>query len=341
MRSNYKYGLSLQWLVLLISGVVFIFVLDFFYVKISKSEFVGKEVSPGEVLGVSAVPYKYEASPPNSTSAYEKSRGTSFLLPKRITLSHNDGSRDKKRTDYSTLALLFASEYRLGHFMPLVDIRGHRFDNDRYAANVGVGGRYVPDPDSFCELLGVNAYYDYRQGSKGNYHQLGVGLEILGKRWDFRANGYIPVGHKKITTKCVFDDYIGNFRATQRECEFTSYSYNAEVGYLIVRSNTFLFYAAAGPYYLSKKSSNRSRGGTARIRPQYKDYIALDLSVSYDKVFKTVYEAAVIVYLPLYQISSKKSRHAPCGITDRQVYQPIERFEIMPLGKSCCWKANF
>ena len=79
----------------------------------------------------------------------------------------------------------------------------------------------------------------------------------------------------------------------------------------------------------------------ARIRPQYKDYVALDMSVSYDKSFKTVYEAAVIVYLPLYQISSKKSRKAPCGITDRQVYQPIERFEIMPLGKNCCWKTNF
>jgi hypothetical protein len=168
-----------------------------------------------------------------------------------------------------------------------------------------------------------------------------VGVEILGKRWDFRANGYIPLGRKKITTTCHFDDYEGNYTVVERNCEFTSYSYNAEVGYLALRSNTFLFYAAAGPYYLSKKTSSQSRGVKARIRPQYKDYIALDLSVSYDAFFKTVYEATVILYLPLYQISSRKNRSAPCGITDRQVYQPIERFEIMPLGKKCCWKTNY
>jgi hypothetical protein len=77
------------------------------------------------------------------------------------------------------------------------------------------------------------------------------------------------------------------------------------------------------------------------VRPQYKDYLALDFSVSYDQVYKTVYQAEVILYLPLYQLSSKKTRQGPCGMTDRQIYQPIERFEIMPLAKRDCWLYNW
>jgi len=30
-----------------------------------------------------------------------------------------------------------------------------------------------------------------------HYNQVSLGLESLGERWDFRANGYLPVGDKK------------------------------------------------------------------------------------------------------------------------------------------------
>lgn len=265
-----------------------------------------------------------------------------FLIPKRITLRHVEGSGDGIgfNTDYSTLALLFASEYKVGHFMPMIDLRGHRFDNGHFAANIGVATRYIPQPNAFCELLGFNLFYDWREGLHQSFNQVGVGIEILGKRWDFRANGYIPIGDVVFEKKCVFDDYVGHYRATRHVCEFTNYGYNLEVGYLIVNSKNFLLYAAAGPYYLARKSHHHhTRGWEARIRPQFRDYLAVDLSISHDPVFETVYQAAVILYLPLYQICRKNK--GPCGITDRQIYQPIERFELMPLGRRDCWKYNW
>ena len=112
-KPKHKAGLSFKWLFLLIIGIVFVFVLDFLYVKISKGDFGGSERSHTEVLGVlPPLPppsYKREAPPPNTADGYEKDRGTSFFLPKRITLSHNDGSRDEKSlgTNYATFALLF------------------------------------------------------------------------------------------------------------------------------------------------------------------------------------------------------------------------------------------
>ncbi len=291
---------------------------------------------PAPLIVAAAEPVKTHVSMP------QKKGGYSFW-PKRVTLRHVEGWGEGVSfgTDYSTCALFISPDYRVGKVMPILDLRGHRFDNNRYAANVGLAGRYIPESaDSFCQILGFNAFYDWREGHKGNYNQIGVGLEVLGKRWDFRANGYAPIGKTKRKTKCVFDDYVGDYFAIHRECEFTSYGFNAEIGYYAVRSQDFFLYTAVGPYYLVRRCHDKTRGGMFRIRPQYKDYLALDASVSYDSVFKTVYQAQIILYLPLYQLS-KKGNQRPCNLTDYQIYQPIERYEVMPLGRRSCWQTNF
>lgn len=277
-----------------------------------------------------------------STSFSKRDSPNRFPVPMLISLRRTQGSGEGigLGTDYSTIAVLFASDYQLGHMFPLIDMRVHRFDNSNYAANFGVGGRYVPEDSSSCSILGFNAYYDYCRGRLGNFNQVGLGVEVLGRRWDFRANGYIPIGLKKHKLTCVFDDYIGPYRATKRKREFASYGCNAEVGYLLTSpTKAFLFYAAAGPYYLT--GHRQAVGGEARIRPQYKDYLAIDLRVSHDSVFKTLYQAEFIVYLPLYRLFCSKGKKGPCGITNRQIYQPIERFEIMPLQRKTCWTSNF
>lgn len=271
-------------------------------------------------------------------SAADK-RVSSYPLPKRIALRHIEGNQGfHYGTNYSTLEILFAPDYRLGHTLAMIDLRGHRFDNNTYAANVGLVARYIPK--SFCELLGANVYYDFRQGKIGNFQQIGVGIEILGKRWDFRANGYIPISTKKRVRKCLFDDYTDGFFMMDRRTESISYGYNAEIGCLAVRTDTFLLYLAGGPYYITgRKCHEKTRGGEVRMRPQYKDYVALDLRLSHDPVFETVFQAQIIVSIPLYQITGQNKNH--CGITDRQIYQPVERFEVMPIGKCRCVQANF
>jgi hypothetical protein len=264
------------------------------------------------------------------------------LLPQQFTIRHVQGWGEGIGfgTDYTTVSLMMSSDYFVGQVLPMIDMRVHRFDNNLYAANFGLAGRYIPQAeDCFCELLGFNAFYDYRQGMKGNYSQVGLGLEVLGCRWDFRANAYFPIGVKKHKTKCFFDDYTDGFFAIHRECEFTSYGFNAEIGYTKPWCD-FLLYGAAGPYYLVRKCHNSTLGGKVRLRPQYRDYLALDLSYSYDPVFNSVFQAEIILNLPLYQIFSCKGPK-PCCFNERQIYQPIERFEVMPLGRRSCWERNF
>lgn len=274
-------------------------------------------------------------SPPDEGSRY------SFAVPKRIVLSHTgtNGNGMGYATNYTTLGIFFAPVYETDRFLPMVDIRGHRFDNDTYAGNIGLLTRYIQE--SAPRIFGLNLYYDYRQGNQGTYNQFSAGIEILGKRWDFRANGYVPVGNKTFTSCCVYDDYIGDYVAIQRDNEFVSFGYNAEVGYLITRSTNYLLYAAAGPYYLSGKFNSQVRGGEIRLRPQFKDYIAVDLRLSHDSVFNTVFQVEVIVSLPLYEVTLPKNKKGANGLVNRQIYQPVERFEVVPIGKRCCWDANW
>jgi hypothetical protein len=225
--------------------------------------------------------------------------------------------------------------------LPMVDLRGHRFDNNTYAANVGVAGRYIPKRnENFCDILGFNAFYDFRQGCIGYYQQLGAGVEILGNRWDIRGNVYVPFGARRHSRTVVFDQYTNGYFIIRKNLESISYSFNAEVGYSAIQGKNFLLYIAAGPYFIAGgRCADNTPGGEVRIRPQYKDYCALDLSYRYDDLFGSIWQASISVTIPLYQISEQNRR--PCGMYDRKIYQPIERFEVMPLDSQTYWNTNY
>jgi hypothetical protein len=287
-----------------------------------------------------------DPSPVQQSDPKPKPKSRSSPL-KRVTLSHNVGYGEEAGiglgTDYTTLGLFLATDYSPGSFFPLFDIRAHRFDNDSYAVSFGVGARYIPRSNSPCGILGFNVFYDWRQGFLKQYNQVGVGIEVLGRMWDFRANAYVPVGATKFSTACIFDDYDGGFFIEHDRKEITAYGYNAEIGCLAVDYKGFLFYTAIGPYYLTRKSEcinfEPIMGGRVRVRPQYRDYFAFDACYSYDSTFHSIFEGTFYVYLPLYQITHQNRR--PCCFTDRQIYQPIERLDIMPLGNRSSWKHNF
>ena len=247
--------------------------------------------------------------------------------------------------NYWTLDALVAPLFKPGQILPLIDVRWHEFSDDRecnrFAANVGLMARYIPE--SHCApVIGGNLYYDYRHSSidKG-WNRWGIGMEVLGKRWDFRLNGYFPIGGKLHMHKCTFDDFDGDFKMVQRKYEFMYTGFNADIGCRGIVTKSWQVYLTGGTYYLSGKCHFNAWGFRIGIRPQFKDYIALDLSVSHDHIFNTVYQGQIIFSLPLYSFGSQKNKTGPCGITQRQIYQPVERFDIIPVSRVCCWDQNF
>lgn len=73
----------------------------------------------------------------------------------------------------------------------LVNVRGSGNDNEEEEANAGLVYRHLfPEKDL---ILGANIYYDSRWTAHDNrFDQMGVGLELLSRWIDARANIYIP-----------------------------------------------------------------------------------------------------------------------------------------------------
>ena len=110
----------------------------------------------------------------------------------RATIRHIESGGIGYEDGYTTLEAFLASDPSQWKVTPFLDARGHIFDNGKWAANAGVGLRALWGNRAY----GINTYYDYRNTGRFNSNQIGAGLETLGELFDFRINGYLPVGAK-------------------------------------------------------------------------------------------------------------------------------------------------
>ena len=270
----------------------------------------------------------------SADSSVGSRRPNPYPIPKRIDLGHIEGKGIGYENGYTKLSVIFAPEYQVGRSLSMLDLRGVIFDDGTFAANAGIITRFLPQ--SFCEIFGLNLFYDFRQGRHGNFNQISGGFEVLNKRWEVHANASVPVGQRKHFKKCVFDHYEGPYREVCKRFEVAEYAVDGNVGYYFVNSKNFQLYAAAGPYYLTGPLNTSAVGGKAVLRPQFGDIASVELSVSHDRLFETIYQVNVVLTLPLYKFSSAlKNKRGPCGMSTRQVYQPIDR-DIILYKKRCC-----
>lgn len=266
----------------------------------------------------------------------EPRRVNPYFIPKRIDMGHIEGKGIGYEKGYSKLSVLLAPEYAVGDSLTLIDLRGVVFDDGKLAGNVGFIVRSLPS--DLCEVFGFNVSYDFREGKYGNYHQLSTGFDILHRRWEMHGNARVPIAgniggkHRK---KCVFDNFIGPFVEICTIPEHAKQAYDLEVGYYMIKGKEFQLYAAVDPYFL--RSHGSAWGGRAFVRPQFGDYFSVELSVSYDHIFRTIYQANAVFTIPLYKYASGiKHKKGPCGVENRQIYQPIDRDIVLQDGSIDC-----
>jgi hypothetical protein len=216
------------------------------------------------------------------------------------------------------------------YFMPFLDLRGHVFNNGKLAGNVGIGERTVIP--SINHIFGVYCYYDVRQE---NHHlnvvnQVSPGIELLGKRMEYRMNGYFPVGrdksHKYHYAFSRFDDHNILLKYKRK---FAMTGGDAEIGAHFTQSTKYDLYGAAGPYYFSSEHAS-SWGGKARLLGRYKEYVSLEASYSYDHLFRSIVQGTVAFNLPFGAKLRRKDRNCPQKndlMLSRAAFAPY-RFEI-------------
>lgn len=250
----------------------------------------------------------------------------------RIGVRHIEANGIGYNQGYTTFEAFLSPLEPWGSWTPFLDLRGHIFNNGQPAFNTGLGARKL----TTSQVWGINAYYDYRKTNHQHYNQFSVGLECLGRGWDFRINGYLPVGNKRSGFfNTSFSHFEGHYAFISQKREFAMKGINAEAGAHVNFANCPLYFAT-GPYYLEGEGKV-AWGGQVRAAINVFDYVRIEGNTSYDSVFKWIGQGQISVNIPLgrrQKIQRKNGNSCPKQIAlAHRTLQPVDRFEIIPVDR--------
>lgn len=256
------------------------------------------------------------------------------LHPMHVTMRHIEAGGIGYNQGYTTLEGFFPLFRPFDCvWVPFLDFRGHLFNNGQPAANAGIGIRHL---GSSC-VLGGYAFYDYRKTNKQHYNQFSLGFESLGEIWDFRVNGYLPVGEKRSSLwDSHFEHFHGHFAFLSGKLEFALKGANAEaVAHITIKGKREIR-VGAGPYYLSGHGE-AAWGGEARVGIDLSQYCKLEGFTSYDSLFRWRGQGQISIVIPFgtkrkHPVKNSQSTFKSFALASRMV-QPVDRFEIVPVDR--------
>lgn len=209
---------------------------------------------------------------------------------------------------YSTVEVFYAAtEVFEGRWLPMLDLQGHFFKNGRSALNAGLGIRYEA-----ARVWGITGFYDYRNSFRGHYNQVSLGLESLGRIWDFRLSLYHPFGTK-----------VHHFGSKK---EFPLQMVAAEAGVHVRSVKNFPIYFAASPYFVHGEGKT-AWGCKLRGSVDFLRHIRLEASTSFDHLYHWIGQGQLGIFFMFGGKKEGKGR-------SKLILQRMERFEVVPLFRS-------
>ena len=112
---------------------------------------------------------------------------------------------------------------------------------------------------------------------------------------------------------------------------------DAEFGFHFGKSESFDFYAAAGPYYFIGEKDPATWGGKARISGTFKDILTLEISDSYDRTFHNKFQGQISLSFSFGPKSKVKEQGRTCKVANTlndRMLQPVGRQEIIVIDKT-------
>jgi len=207
-----------------------------------------------------------------------------------------------------------------------LDARGKFFEDDVQEANVALGYRQMM-PSGWN--LGLWGGWDIRETTNDNtFNQISFGIEALSERFDFRANGYVPLEDSETVTN------VNTFQALLQgnnilvegtntvERELALYGFDAEAGILLFGGNRGgggglkgtpaaakrheLRAYAGGFWFDNDDARDAIAGPKGRLEYRINDVIAslpgsrltIESELSYDDVRDTKFEIGARLRIP-------------------------------------------
>jgi hypothetical protein len=250
--------------------------------------------------------------------------------PYRLSVSHREARGIGYEDGYSSLGLFLTGSPKDRDYAAFLDLRGHVFNNGKYASNVSLGFR---DTSNALNLLfGVNASWDWRQIRDSHFNQVGGGIEILGARWNIRFNGYFPVAKTRIFSHHQFSEFSQNSALFKRHYSLAMKGGDIEVGGILVDQGFYDLRLNFGGYYFHGDFNKIAKGGLVRLSSWISPYLSCEVQGSYDTLFKGIVQGQIGLHLPFGRklYAPKKDRSCDSYFyLEKRMVEPLSRFEII------------
>lgn len=203
------------------------------------------------------------------------------------------------------------------------DVRAMVTNQGKGGANAGVGLRHYDE--GLDRVFGASVWYDYDNGHVKSYSQMGVSLESLGRFWDWRVNGYIPVSQDKHALAVNYNGSIfsgHNILLNQvTTWEQAYHGFDTEVGGPFPVLGRYGLNGYVGFYYFTGANSSDFTGVSGRIQAQLNEDLSLGVTVTDDHTFGTNTQIQVVATLP---DGTPNRWLRPLRVYDR-MFQPVNR----------------
>ena len=173
-----------------------------------------------------------------------------------------------------------------GQFDILEDPRLANEQTLNFAANLGLGRRWLDAYEG--QTLGLSVWYDVLNLGQQYDHQVSVGGELLGDVWDFRLNGYFPIGTARTPVATPAGADIASLTGVEFEAGRRAPGWLGENGVSVY----------GGWYYYRADRLLTALGGSMRLEAILSDVLKLDARVTSDPLFKTNVSFGITYTLP-------------------------------------------
>lgn len=200
-----------------------------------------------------------------------------------------------------------------------------------WTGSLGLGYRRI-----FAGAVVVGAYVlgDYsRTKDRHALWSANPGIEVLGKYWEFRANGYIPVGKDDWKVEGWASDF-GNYNYIwfkghdQYDAKFIYHEEagpgaDAEIGRTLFNVHNVEVKGYVNGYYFNMEHNDDVYGAGARVTIEPNTYLEILLDGTYDRHERGLFMAGLRV--SLYDLFSHNSTVLNPRDLNRKLFEPIER----------------
>ena len=199
-------------------------------------------------------------------------------------------------------------------------------DNDaNLGSNLILGHRFWVPKDK--RVYGGYVAWDTRDTGSEFFNQVGVGIESLGDRWDWRVNSYLPVGNRRRSSGSGGPQITAvNFQNNNLLLDITDVEeiqealgvIEAEAGVKIAEfGNGGDLRGFGGLYYLNGSEIGDTIGGRFRLQAQPIRSVSIGTGIQFDDVFGTNFLLQASISLPSSSVRSRSGKTRPDAVYHR------------------------